>query len=203
MRVAWNHSRSVLFRQVNERALRVAELLLNVINFGPQPEPQVRRHLIISTATRVKLPACVANELNQTRFNKRVDIFRRQFIKISRIRLCTFDDSPKPVLNLRAFCVRQNTRRAQAFAMREARLNIHSKQPAIKAERAVESCEPLISLAHKPPTPQIFRLLHSSLRLTFRAAILNCRRLLYAKLLTNLHLKCYFMHLCRDRKSVV
>src|SRR5205823_3624921 len=153
------------FRQIDESALRIQQLLLNTINLRTQPQAQVCRHLIVAAASRVQLASRVADELHEARFDKGMDIFGRQLVEVPCVSPCALEDRLKSVLDLFRLSVGQNACAAQAFTMRETRAHIRFKQSPIKTERAVELDKSLISFACESPAPQIFRLVHLVLRL--------------------------------------
>ena len=63
-------SMQIGFRKFEQGLLGVPQQILNAIDFRSQPQSQIRRDLIVTTATRVQLATQVANDLSQSRFDK-------------------------------------------------------------------------------------------------------------------------------------
>ena len=58
-----------------ERVQQLHKCVIRLVNFIADPEPEIRRHLIIARATGVQPPPCLTNNFGQARLNIHVNIF--------------------------------------------------------------------------------------------------------------------------------
>ena len=74
MRVTWNDHGTIGFGGVEQRLLSRARTRHDLIDCLAQPESQISSNLIVAAAARVQLAASLADLLDQTRFDKRMNV---------------------------------------------------------------------------------------------------------------------------------
>ena len=92
MSIAGNHRVAISFRKIEQSLLRVPQGDREFINLSPQPQAQVCRYLIASTASGVQLAPEVTNHLHQACFDECVHVFCRLFVEITGAGLAVFEN---------------------------------------------------------------------------------------------------------------
>src|SRR3990170_4480707 len=67
----------MLFTLLYQFSLKLCQKVYHYLNLITSPEPQVKGNLIVSASGGMKLFACLANPLDQSRFDVHVNIFKR------------------------------------------------------------------------------------------------------------------------------
>ena len=111
--------------------------------------------MIVATASGVQLATRVANQLDQSRFDKRVDVLDLRIIAATLI-----EDGFQGVTDLSSFARADYTRVFECLTVRDACPDVGLEQPPIEAKGIVEGREARISFA----SPLIMRSSMSSTR---------------------------------------
>src|SRR2546425_478796 len=90
MSITGHHRVAICFRESEQSLLRVPQSDREFINLSTQPQPQVCRDLIVSTASGVQLAPEVANHLHQARFDECMHVFCRWLVEITGAGLAAF-----------------------------------------------------------------------------------------------------------------
>jgi hypothetical protein len=101
----------------------------------------------------MQLAARVADQLYEPRLDKRMHILHIRLFEIARVPRALFENGLESTLDTLGFRARENARAVQAVAVCQASAHVRFKKPAVKTERAIEPCKPLIGLAREPPAP--------------------------------------------------
>src|SRR5690348_9155138 len=113
-----------------------------------QPESKVGGDLIVAATPRMQLAPGVANQLDESRFDKRVDVFRRRIVTTTilenRLQAVTDPCSVFHADHVRIF---------ERLAVHDARHDVRLEQSPIEAKRIVEGREARIGFARESPTP--------------------------------------------------
>ena len=99
-----------------------------------RPEPKVCRNLIVTAASRVQLAARVANQLDEPRLDKRVNVLRLRIVRATSIK-----NRVQTVTDSNSFVGSDNTRVFERLAVRHAGSYVRFKQPAVETKRIIES----------------------------------------------------------------
>src|SRR5688572_1059051 len=113
-----------------------------------QPESKVRRDLIVATAAGVQLAPGVANQLDESCFDKRVDVLRLRIVTTA-----FFENRFQAVTDSRSVGGRDYFRVLEGLAVRDARRDIDFKQPPVEAKGVIDGREAGISFVGESPTP--------------------------------------------------
>ena len=80
--VTRNDGLAVLRCEVEQRLLRRSYESIQVVYRFTKPQTQISGNLIVAAAASVQLQTVVSNKINQTCFNKRMNIFELNISKI-------------------------------------------------------------------------------------------------------------------------
>src|SRR5437763_6154482 len=97
------------------------------------PDPKIRGHLIVPTAPRVQLAPRVADQLHQSRFDKRVNVFGHGFHGWA-----IFENGFQSGSNLSGFRGAHDSSALERRAPGNTRPHVNVKQPPIETKRTVE-----------------------------------------------------------------
>ena len=104
----------------------------------------------------MQLQTVISNQINQARFNKRVNVFELDISKICKLSVVLFKDLVQRRSDLAGFLVTQHCSRFKGVAVSNTATHIDFQQSPIKLKRAIKLREAFIGLAFKTAAPKVF-----------------------------------------------